>query len=874
MPYHVVTRSAGRSKPLHGPPSQDAVRPLGELDDGVGEEEEGAASPPTSVDSPRGRKKSRKARRLGDAEELDEEFTLEQTSDESSLRRRCKKKAAKLPVRGAERALAKTRSALFPEERPQRSEELKEQKSELNQKKFLKRLRVDSEPQDAPEQTPDSDEDGEHEIDYIDFSSKLCLKGDHEKRALWVCPDRRIYMETFSPLYKQAYDFLIAVAHPLARTRMMHQYVLNHGSLYAAVSVGLDTGTILRQLDHLSKVDIPEVVVEFIKVCTDRFGKVRSLLIKNRHFVHSQDRELLQRLREDETIDTVALSQVEESAEQKTEQEFDFSGEDLNIQLDQFALEAAADDREQTLTTYSFEVDSSQYETVKRRFIELDYPLLEEYDFSKDTVNETIQISLKTTTTLRPYQKKCLAKMFACGRVKSGIISLACGAGKSLVGVATCCVIKKKTLLLCTSTMSVQQWKYQFLLWSNINHHQVVDFVSGGKTRIACEEDLGSILLTTYSMLSHSTKRSDYSSFVVKLIEKQEWGLVILDEVHVVPANTFRSVISKVKSHCKLGLSATLIREDDMIDHLLYLIGPKLYEANWLDLCKAGHIANVCCAEVPCPMTPEFFKKYLLAEPRQGRVLYTMNPNKLRTCEYLIRIHEAENDKILVFSDNILVLKTYAAALGKPCIYGGTTNSDRMRLLSAFQYNLNAKTLFISKIGDNSIDLPEATVIIQISSHYGSRRQEAQRLGRILRPKSRKVSGRAFDAFFYSLVSQDTKEMYYSAKRQQFLIEQGYIFKMFKPMCHKSSITVASTKEAQLALLRKVLAADVKSLREIDDEYAEQETTLLMSQMPENVEHAIDIIPQIEYSYTRMETGTNTLSGATGIEYDEIQEPL
>jgi len=303
-------------------------------------------------------------------------------------------------------------------------------------------------------------------------------------------------------------------------------------------------------------------------------------------------------------------------------------------------------------------------------------------------------------------------------------------------------------------------------------------------------------------------------------------------------------------------------------------------------LCRAGHIANVCCAEVWCPMTAEFYKEYVVAsDSRRARALYIMNPNKLRTCEHLIKFHEARNDKILVFSDDVFALKTYAQLLGKPYIYGSTPNAERMQLLSAFQYNANAKTLFISKIGDNSIDLPEATVLIQVSSHYGSRRQEAQRLGRILRPKSRTLSGRSFDAFFYSLVSQDTKESYYSAKRQQFLIEQGYAFKIFKPMHNKPDVTVMNSKDAQLTLLRKVLAADIDSLKEMEDEIDEKNLQLLFQSMgtpqpsldsflqPNDIATQQQIAPT-NYTYTRVQTSTTTLSGAAGLEYDEIEDLL
>jgi len=189
-----------------------------------------------------------------------------------------------------------------------------------------------------------------------------------------------------------------------------------------------------------------------------------------------------------------------------------------------------------------------------------------------------------------------------------------------------------------------------------------------------------------------------------------------------------------------------------------------------------------------------------------------MNPNKFITCQYLIEYHEARGDKIIVFSDNIFSLKHYAKKLSKPFVYGPTTNTERLKIFSQFEYSANGKTIFISKVGDTSIDLPEANVKIQISAQYGSRRQEAQRLGRILRPKSGNIlrNDGDYDAYFYSLVSFDTREMYFSSKRQQFLIDQGYAFKTYSEIqeLKDRKDLFYSTKKEQLELLTEVLCSE------------------------------------------------------------------
>jgi len=235
-----------------------------------------------------------------------------------------------------------------------------------------------------------------------------------------------------------------------------------------------------------------------------------------------------------------------------------------------------------------------------------------------------------------------------------------------------------------------------------------------------------------------------------------------------------------------------------------------------------------------------------------------MNPNKFRSCEYLIRQHEQRGDKIIVFSDNVFALQAYAIKLAKPFIYGPTSSTERLRILNQFQHNPAVRTIFISKVGDTSIDLPEATVIIQISSHYGSRRQEAQRLGRILRPKPR--SQEEYNAFFYSLVSKDTQEMFYSSKRQQFLIDQGYSFKVITNLNLGGELCY-STKKDQIELLKSVLDAG--------EEAAQNEV------LAEDVDDISEITAQNKRKKTAMpaakrSAGTmSSLSGGSSMSYME-----
>ncbi|KAK4336740.1 hypothetical protein RND71_043657 [Anisodus tanguticus] len=473
--------------------------------------------------------------------------------------------------------------------------------------------------------------------------------------------------------------------------------------------------------------------------------------------------------------------------------------------LEKMEKEEDEDEEEsKTLNTVSFEVNQEEIENLQRRCIQLEYPLLAEYDFKNDTYNPNINIDLKPNAMLRPYQEKSLRKMFGNGRARSGVIVLPCGAGKSLVGVTACCTLRKRALVLCNSSVSVEQWKAQFKMWSTADDSIICRFTSDAKDK---PTNCG-VCITTYSMISHTQKRSYEAEQMMNWLKEQEWGLILMDEVHTIPAKMFRRVLTIVQSHCKLGLTATLVREDDKIADLNFLIGPKLYEANWLELESQGYIARVQCAEVWCKMSPDFYREYLATATAKKLLLYVMNPNKFQACQFLVKYHEKRNDKVIVFSDNIFALKHYAIKMNKPYIFGPTSQGERMQILQNFKYNPKVNVIFVSKIADTSFDLPEANVLIQISSQGGSRRQEAQRLGRILRAKKGAVA-EEFNAYFYSLVSQDTIEMTYARKRQSFLVNQGYAYKVItKLKGMEEEELFYKTKDEQHQLLQMVLAAN------------------------------------------------------------------
>jgi len=535
-----------------------------------------------------------------------------------------------------------------------------------------------------------------------DFSS-LPLKPDHLSRPCWTCPDGTIYLEAFHDLYPKAYDFLVAISEPVARPEYLHEYKLTPYSLYAAVATNIDTESIVKVLNRFSKNVLPEGVAAFIRECTKRYGKAKLVLKNNKYHVESEYPAVLRELLRDDLISQARV------AEEVTAGEGGQGGEN---NTDGFVVHTKAEEMEENLrilremdgdssededdeegggskekaeakTTVSFQIKGDSVEVVKRRAIDLDYPLMEEYDFKNDDKNPDVPMDLKPHTRIRRYQERSLSKMFGNGRARSGIIVLPCGAGKTLTGVTASQTIKKSVICLCTNAVSVLQWKYQFKLWTNIPDENIAVFTSDKK------EDIhpgGCVLITTYTMISYSGQRSDKSAEVMKAIQGREWGLLLMDEVHVVPAKMFRRVIGSVKAHCRLGLTATLVREDDLISDLNFLIGPKLYEANWMDLTAQGYLASVQCVEVWCPMTGPFMREYLLAEnSRLKQLLYVMNPAKIRATEFLMRFHEDRGDKIIIFSDLVYSLKLYAAMLKRPMIYGETSERERQAILGTFR---------------------------------------------------------------------------------------------------------------------------------------------------------------------------------------------
>jgi len=293
------------------------------------------------------------------------------------------------------------------------------------------------------------------------------------------------------------------------------------------------------------------------------------------------------------------------------------------------------------------------------------------------------------------------------------------------------------------------------------------------------------IIISTYGMFSAQKNRSAEATTMMTRIKEREWGLMILDEVHLVPAKIFRTVTNQIRSHIKLGLTATMVREDDLIQDLPCLVGPKLFELDIFTLRMHNFIAPVDCVELHCPMTDIFARAYLNAKNvEEQRLLYSTNPNKTRVVFSLMQYHLEQKHRIMVFCDNLFCLDFYAEILKRPKITGSTLQDDRIRILRNFRESEDGDCVLFSQVGDQSIDLPEAHVVIQVALMHGGRMQEGQRIGRIQRPQDKKDKG-----YFYSLVSDNTKETEYASKRRHFLKDHGYVINRKKDNTYEKFLT-------------------------------------------------------------------------------------
>ncbi|WP_433267814.1 DNA repair helicase XPB [Actinosynnema sp. CS-041913] len=357
---------------------------------------------------------------------------------------------------------------------------------------------------------------------------------------------------------------------------------------------------------------------------------------------------------------------------------------------------------------------------------------------------------------LRDYQRLAAQAFWAGG---SGVVVLPCGAGKTLVGAAAMAEAGATTLILVTNTVAGRQWKRELVARTSLTEEEIGEY-SGER------KEVRPVTIATYQVITRKSK-GEYKH--LELFDSRDWGLIVYDEVHLLPAPVFR-MTADLQSRRRLGLTATLVREDGQEGDVFSLIGPKRYDVPWRDIEAQGWIAPADCTEVRVTLTDHERLEYATSEPDERYKLCSTARTKLPVVKAILARHPDE--PTLVIGAYLDQLESLGEALDAPIIQGSTKNKEREQLFDAFRRG-ELRTLVVSKVANFSIDLPEASVAVQVSGTFGSRQEEAQRLGRLLRPK-----GDGRQAHFYSVVSRDTLDTDYAAHRQRFLAEQGYAYKI------------------------------------------------------------------------------------------------
>jgi DNA excision repair protein ERCC-3 len=399
-------------------------------------------------------------------------------------------------------------------------------------------------------------------------------------------------------------------------------------------------------------------------------------------------------------------------------------------------------------------VHPSQRGAIKQSLLRLGWPA---EDFAGYVDGQAHEIALKEDGwKIRPYQELAAEGFWHGG---SGVVVLPCGAGKTIVGAAAMAHAKATTLILVTNTVAARQWRDELLRRTTLNEDEIGEY-SGAK------KEIRPVTIATYQVM---TKKKNGVYAHLDLFDTHDWGLIIYDEVHLLPAPIFRFT-ADIQSRRRLGLTATLVREDGMEGEVFSLIGPKRFDVPWKEIESQGYIAPAECIEVRVNLTESERLLYATAEPEEKYRYCSTTQTKTEVVQELVALHAEE--QILVIGQYITQLDSLSETLGVPLIKGDTPVKERERLFAAFRTG-EITCLVVSKVANFSIDLPDATIAIQVSGAFGSRQEEAQRLGRILRPKS---DGRG--AKFYSVVSRDTVDQDFAANRQRFLAEQGYAYRI------------------------------------------------------------------------------------------------
>jgi DNA excision repair protein ERCC-3 len=538
-----------------------------------------------------------------------------------------------------------------------------------------------------------------------------------------------VLLEVAHPMHDEARDAIAPFTELVKSPEHVHTYGISHLSLWNAASAGHSSAEVLDILRGLSRYALPANVVFEIESFMDRYGIVRLRRTDEGLVLEADDPALMDEICRHREI----ASHIAEQPEH-----FLNSGRALLLPHARGPVKVA-------LTQIGFPAE----------------------DLAGYAEGHPLALSLRETTLegkpmrLRDYQEGASRVFHAGGSEKggSGVIVLPCGAGKTVVGLATMVRCQCHTLVLTTNVTAARQWIREILDKTTLTANQVSEYTGDHKT-------IAPVTVATYQILTYRKRKTEeYPHFGI--FSQNSWGLILYDEVHLLPAPVFR-ISADMQATRRLGLTATLVREDGKQKEVFSLIGPKRYEVPWKQLEAQGWIATAVCTEVRVPLRNSERMTYALADLREKTMLASTNPEKIPVVKELLSRHKG--DRVLIIGQYLSQLDLLRDLLGFPLITGATPNNERERLYQAFRSG-EISTLIVSKVGNFAVDIPDANVLIQVSGTFGSRQEEAQRLGRVLRPK---VNGSK--AHFYTLITRDTKEQEFGMNRQLFLIEQGYSY--------------------------------------------------------------------------------------------------
>ncbi len=549
---------------------------------------------------------------------------------------------------------------------------------------------------------------------------------------LIVQSDRTLLLDVHAPRAEEGRAAVMPFAELEKSPEHIHTYRITPLSLWNAASAGLKPADVAAALEAFSRYPVPQGIVDGFADVMSRYGKIRLLAPPDAPGTDPDGKALPEEL----------LLVADEEA----------------IRAEIAASKSLA--KYLTRVSAGFALRLTDRGTVKRELIKLGWPVKDDAPLA---AGEALAVPLKTSTRNgrafgpRDYQIEAARSVVGDGGPGSGygVVVLPCGAGKTVVGMVVMSLLQTNTLVLTTNVAAVHQWMDELLDKTDLTADQIAEYTGDSKS-------VAPVTVATYQILTwRPDKDADFPHFT--LFRRRAWGLIIYDEVHLLPAPVFR-VTAELQAVRRLGLTATLVREDGQEDAVFSLVGPKRYDVPWKDLEAKGWIAEAVCTEIRLDLPEERKIPYAVADQRSKYRLASENPLKRAVVRQLVENHP--EDRILVIGQYITQLEDLARDLAAPLITGKTPNAERELIYGAFKRG-EVRIIIVSKVANFAIDLPDASMAVQVSGSFGSRQEEAQRLGRILRPKAR-------NSYFYTVVSRYTVEEEFAANRQKFLAEQGY----------------------------------------------------------------------------------------------------